>query len=89
MRLHFFSAALMVFALGATAPGCALSNIAQISEDRVDVVVGSTVTPNSLAMIDVAAEAETPMISMAASSRIVEPVDNTFFLPETSKRGRD
>ncbi|NUQ75114.1 MAG: ABC transporter substrate-binding protein [Polyangiaceae bacterium] len=29
MRLHFFSAALMVFALGATAPGCALSNIAQ------------------------------------------------------------
>ena len=46
-----------------------------ISEDKVDVLVGSTVTPNSLAMIDVAAEAETPMISMAASSRIVEPVD--------------
>ncbi len=46
-----------------------------ISEDRVDVVVGSTVTPNSLAMIDVVAEAETPMISMSASSRIVEPVD--------------
>ncbi|MCX8003993.1 MAG: ABC transporter substrate-binding protein [Burkholderiaceae bacterium] len=46
-----------------------------ITEDRVDVVIGSTTTPNSLAMIDVAAEAETPMISMAASSRIVEPVD--------------
>ncbi|HVE89951.1 MAG TPA: ABC transporter substrate-binding protein [Burkholderiaceae bacterium] len=46
-----------------------------ISEDKVDVLVGSTVTPNSLAMIDVAAESETPMISMAASSRIVEPVD--------------
>jgi branched-chain amino acid transport system substrate-binding protein len=46
-----------------------------ISEDRVDVVIGSTVTPNSLAMIDVVAEAETPMIAMAASSRIVEPVD--------------
>jgi branched-chain amino acid transport system substrate-binding protein len=46
-----------------------------ITEDKVDVVVGSTVTPNSLAMIDTAAEAETPMISMAASSRIVEPVD--------------
>ncbi len=46
-----------------------------ISEDRVDVVIGSTITPNSLAMIDVAAETETPMISMAASSRIVEPVD--------------
>jgi len=46
-----------------------------ISEDKVDVVIGSTVTPNSLAMIDVAAESETPMISMAASSRIVDPVD--------------
>ncbi len=46
-----------------------------ITEDKVDVVVGSTVTPNSLAMIDVAAENETPMISMAASSRIVDPVD--------------
>ena len=46
-----------------------------IGEDNVDVIVGSTVTPNSLAMIDIAAETETPMISMAASSRIVEPVD--------------
>jgi branched-chain amino acid transport system substrate-binding protein len=46
-----------------------------ITEDKVDVVVGSTVTPNSLAMIDVVAESETPMIAMAASSRIVDPVD--------------
>jgi branched-chain amino acid transport system substrate-binding protein len=46
-----------------------------ITEDKVDVVVGSTISPNSLAMIDVVAETETPMISMAASSRIVEPVD--------------
>jgi branched-chain amino acid transport system substrate-binding protein len=28
------------------------------------VIVGSTITPNSLAMIDVAAAAETPMISL-------------------------
>jgi len=46
-----------------------------ITEDKVDVIVGSTITPNSLAMIDVVAETETPMVSMAASSRIVEPVD--------------
>lgn len=46
-----------------------------IGEDKVDVVIGSTVTPNSLAMIDVVAESETPMISMSASARIVEPVD--------------
>ena len=47
-----------------------------ISEDKIDVVLGSTISPNSLAMIDVVAEAGVPMISMAASSRIVEPVDD-------------
>lgn len=47
-----------------------------VSDDRVDVVLGSTTTPNSLAMIDVAAESRTPMISWAASSTIVEPVDD-------------
>lgn len=46
-----------------------------ITEDKVDVIVGSTITPNSLAMIDVAAEGETPMISMAASARIVDPAN--------------
>ena len=46
-----------------------------VSEEKVDVIVGSTITPASLAMIDVAAEAETPMISMAASRAIVDPVD--------------
>src|SRR6187399_1414271 len=38
-----------------------------ISENKADVIVGSTITPNSLAMVDVAAEGETPMISLAAS----------------------
>jgi len=46
-----------------------------ITENKVDIVLGSTVTPNSLAMIDVVAENKTPMISMAASARIVEPMD--------------
>ena len=46
-----------------------------ITESKVDVILGSTVTPNSLAMIDVVAENKTPMISMAASARIVEPMD--------------
>src|SRR6266568_9464123 len=43
-----------------------------ISEDKVDVIVGSTITPNSMAMRDIAVEAEVPMISMAASARIVD-----------------
>jgi len=47
-----------------------------IDENKVDVLVGSTTSPASLAMIDVAAESRTPMISMAASARIVSPVDD-------------
>ncbi len=46
------------------------------SEDHVDALVGSTVVPNSLAMIDIAAETHTPMISMAAAASIVEPMDS-------------
>lgn len=46
-----------------------------LTEDKVDVVVGSTITPNSLAMVDVVSEGQTAMISLAASARIVEPVD--------------
>lgn len=46
-----------------------------IAENKVDVIIGSTITPNSLAMIDIAAEGETPMIAMAASARIIEPMD--------------
>src|SRR6266536_5002289 len=44
-----------------------------IGENKVDVVVGSTITPNSLAMVDIVSDAETPMLSMAASARIVDP----------------
>ena len=47
-----------------------------ISENKVDIMLGSSTTPVSLAMIDVVSEAKTPMISMAASARIVEPVDD-------------
>lgn len=46
-----------------------------IDEDHVDVIVGSTVTPNSLAMLDPVSQAKTPMISLAASAAIVEPMD--------------
>ncbi|MBP6777219.1 MAG: ABC transporter substrate-binding protein, partial [Piscinibacter sp.] len=46
-----------------------------ITESKADIILGSTTTPNSLAMIDVVAEAQVPMISMAASARIVEPQD--------------
>lgn len=54
----------------------AVKNAARLLiEDKVDAIIGTTTSPASLAMIDVVSEAKAPMISMAASSRIVEPVD--------------
>ncbi|MGB3069132.1 MAG: ABC transporter substrate-binding protein [Ottowia sp.] len=46
-----------------------------ISERKVDVIIGSSTTPASLAMIDVIAEAQTPMITLGASAAIIEPMD--------------
>ena len=43
-------------------------------EDKVDAIIGSTTTPNSLAMIDAVAESGTPTISLASSARIIEPM---------------
>jgi len=60
----------------ATDPVAAVKNTRKlISEDKVDIVLGSTISPNSLAMVDVVSEAQTPMISMASSLKIVDPVD--------------
>ena len=53
----------------------AVANARKLIEGGADVIVGSTVTPASLAMIDVAAEQKVPMISLAASSRLIEPMD--------------
>ena len=46
-----------------------------VAEDKVDVIVGSSTTPNSLAMREVAADSGTPMISLAASAAIINPTD--------------
>ena len=43
-------------------------------EDKVDAIIGSTTTPNSLAMTDVVADSATPTISLASSARIIEPM---------------
>lgn len=45
------------------------------TEDRVDAIIGSTTTPNSLAMLPVLGETRTPTISLASSNRIIEPMD--------------
>jgi len=46
-----------------------------ITEDKVDVIVGPSVTPTSLAVLDVAARAGVPVISLAGGGAIVEPPD--------------
>ncbi|MGS0892820.1 ABC transporter substrate-binding protein [Burkholderia stagnalis] len=46
-----------------------------IDEDHVDAIIGSSVTPNSLAMLDPASQGKTPAISLAASALIIAPMD--------------
>ena len=46
-----------------------------IAESKVDIVIGSSTTPNSLAMIDAVSEAQTPMITLGASAMLIEPQD--------------
>jgi branched-chain amino acid transport system substrate-binding protein len=60
----------------ATDPSAAVRNTHKlINESNVDVIIGSSITPSTLAMVDVVAEKQTPLIALAASSRIVEPMD--------------
>lgn len=44
-----------------------------IVEDGVDVIVGSSTTPTTLAILSVAAEAGVPVVSLAGGRAIVEP----------------
>lgn len=46
-----------------------------ILEDKVDAILGPSITPNSLALLDVVSEHQVPMVSVAGSSLIVEPMD--------------
>jgi branched-chain amino acid transport system substrate-binding protein len=58
-----------------------------VSEEKVDLIVGPTVTPTSLAILDVIAEGGTPTISLASSARIIAPMDEKrawmFKTPQT------
>ncbi|MBI0446499.1 MULTISPECIES: ABC transporter substrate-binding protein [Deinococcus] len=58
-----------------------------IQDNKVDLIIGTTTTPASLAMIDVVSEAKVPMISLAASEAIIKPVDDkrrwVFKTPQT------
>ncbi|HEY0296030.1 MAG TPA: ABC transporter substrate-binding protein [Bordetella sp.] len=61
----------------ATDPTAAVRNARKLAtEDKVDVLIGTSAVPGSLAMVDVAAELKVPMISVAASAAIVSPMDD-------------
>jgi len=46
-----------------------------VIQDGVDILVGSSLTPVTMTMLDVALESRTPIISLAAATAIVRPVD--------------
>jgi branched-chain amino acid transport system substrate-binding protein len=46
-----------------------------IEEGKADIILGTSTTPASLAMINVAAESKVPMVSMSASASIIAPMD--------------
>ena len=46
-----------------------------ISEDKVDLIIGSSVTPTSLAVVETAGAAQVPVISLAGGGAIVLPQD--------------
>ena len=60
---------------GSTPTGAVLNGRKLTSEEKVDVLVGPNTTPAAIAMLDVLAESQTPMIALAASASIVLPMD--------------
>lgn len=44
-----------------------------ITEDKVDVIVGSSITPPSIAVVEVAGRNETPVIALGGGNAIIEP----------------
>jgi branched-chain amino acid transport system substrate-binding protein len=55
-----------------------------IKKDKVDVIIGPTTSGNSLALVDLVGEEKIPLISCAASVRIVLPVKPYVFkTPQT------
>jgi branched-chain amino acid transport system substrate-binding protein len=44
-----------------------------VDENNVDVIIGPSITPAALAVVDVAGEKHVPVISLAASAKIIDP----------------
>jgi branched-chain amino acid transport system substrate-binding protein len=53
-----------------------VANTRKLIAENVDVIIGSSTTPNTLAMIGPVAEGQTPVISLASSARLISPMDD-------------
>jgi branched-chain amino acid transport system substrate-binding protein len=61
----------------ATDPTKAVANARKmIAENKIDILIGSSATPATLALVDVAAEAQTPYCGMVPTKSLVSPVDD-------------
>ncbi len=71
-----------------SAEKCATMVIRLIEQDDVLAIIGPTTSGNSLAIIDTVTAAETPLISCAASTKIIAPVEERYWVfktPQTDK----
>lgn len=67
----------------ATDPTAASKNARKLtSEDKVDVIIGSSTTPTSTAVLEVAAEAKTPMIALAPFAPAADKAAWVFQAPQ-------
>ncbi len=58
-----------------------------IESDRVDLIIGGTVTPSAMAMIPLVERAEVPYISVGGGLAIVDPVKKWVFkTPHTDRQ---
>ena len=59
-----------------------------IEQDEVLAIIGPTTSGNSLAILDTITAAEIPLISCAASTMIVEPVEERYWIFKTPQTDR-
>ncbi len=57
-----------------------------IKKDKVDVIIGGSTSGNTLAVIDIVQKAKIPLVSLAGSVKIIEPVKKWVFkTPHTDR----
>jgi len=59
-----------------------------IDDEGVVAIVGDTTSPVSMALVPIVQEAQVPMISMASSSAIVEPVAERYWVFKSAQSNR-